>query len=235
MQPDDIVENTSGDGEFYDEDFDYEAYAAALEGEDWSGTKAKRSASRCSPWSAGPTSGSRPWSTASSAAAKRWSRTSRRDPRPRVVRRALERPPLHPGGHRRLGAGRGGNGRGGRLPGRGGDQHRRRGDVRGGRHGGHHGHRRGGGPRPPQGEQAGDPGREQGRRPAGRGRAATLWNLGLGEPFSVSALPRPRQRRPPGRRPDALPETPRVFFGARWAVRGAWPWSASPTSANPAS
>ena len=36
--------------------------------------------------------------------------------------------------------------------------------------------------------QAGGAGRQQGRRPAHRGRGDGLWNLGLGEPYPVSAL-----------------------------------------------
>ena len=96
---------------------------------------------------------------------------------------------VHRRGHRRLGARREGPGRGHRRPGRDRGRHRRRGAVRGRRHGRLDRRGRGRGEDAAPQRQAGDPGRQQGRqRRASRWRPTSLWSLGLGEPYPVSAL-----------------------------------------------
>ena len=114
---------------------------------------------------------------------------ARGDPRPGVLRRAVDRSPLHGAGHRRLGARRqgsaavGGRTGGGRdadrrrdHPGR---RRRRRCDLR----------RRGRRADSAALRQAGVPGGQQGRqREAAKSDAAALWSLGLGEPHAISAM-----------------------------------------------
>ena len=128
----------------------------------------------------------------------------RRHPRPRLLRRHLERPCLHRRRHRRLGPRRPRPGRADRRAGRGRGDRRGRGAVRGGRDRGHHRRRRGRRPDPAQVRQAGGPRREQGRRPARRGR-------GL----------RPVEPRPGRALPGLGPARPRLGRHARRDPRGA--------------
>ena len=156
-----------------------------------------------------------------------------RDPRPDLLRRELERPRLHRRRHRRLGPRRARPGRADRGAGRDRGQPRRRGAVRGRRHGRHHRRRRGGRQDPPRVREAGRARRQQGRRrSAPRPRPTALWNLGLGEPFAVSAL----HGRGSGDLLDAvlaaLPEPP-PEREARSAARAGSRSSASRTSASP--
>ena len=75
-------------------------------------------------------------------------------------------------------------------------------------------HRRGRGPGAPAIRQAGRPGGQQGRRPARRSRGCRLWNLGLGEPYPVSALHGRGSGDLLDAILDALPEAPREVFDA---------------------
>ena len=92
-----------------------------------------------------------------------------RDPRPDLLRRDLERPRVHRRRHRRLGPRRARPRRADPRPG--GDRGRpgRRGAVRGRRDRRHHRRRRVRGPDPAEVREAGDPGRQQGRRRTRRG------------------------------------------------------------------
>ena len=61
-----------------------------------------------------------------------------------------------------------------------------------------------------------------------------LWNLGLGEPWPVSALHGRGSRRPARRRPGRAARAPGGARTPRWAARAGSRWSASRTSASPA-
>ena len=104
-------------------------------------------ARRCSPSSAARTSASPRWSTGSSGAGRPWCRTSPASPATASLRRAVERPPVHPRRHRRLGARRHRSAGRRRRAGRVRDAHRRRRAARRRRERRGHGHRRGRRPR----------------------------------------------------------------------------------------
>ena len=60
--PGDLSTATAAAEEYFDEDFDYEAYAEGLDSEDWdTGRGRGRPAARCWPWSDAPTWASPPW------------------------------------------------------------------------------------------------------------------------------------------------------------------------------
>ena len=144
---------------------------------------------------------------------------ARGDARPGGLRRHLERPALHRGRHRRLGAGRPRARRPRRRAGRAGGRCRRRRAVRRRRDRRRDGRRRGGRPGVAALRPARRPRREQGGRRRVEADAMALWWLGLGEPYPVSAL----HGRGSGDLLDAvlaaLPEAPREIVARRRGPR----------------
>ncbi len=114
---------------------------------------------------------------------------ARRHPRPRHLRGGVERRPLHPHRHRRLGPQGQGHGRADRRPGRARHQRRRRHAVHRRREGRGHRHRRGRRPGAAQVRQAracSSPTRPT--TPTPSSRRSRCGRSGLGEPHCVSAL-----------------------------------------------